>query len=351
MSQKNGRPTRRTPLQNSPFYHSGIDMFGPFNIRHGKATRASPGVQKAWVLIFSCLYSRAVHLETLDSIDTSSFKLAFHRFQSLRGECTYLRSDAGSNFVGARNEEMSRESQELDKVVREMQDHWQHQGKQWDMNPPLASHFGGVWERAIGQVKQIIQGYLLPRQDRLLSKEEFHTMLFQASRIVNSTPLHVAPESPNDSQPTTPHHLLTQRDDSCLEAFSRPTNYNEADLLAYGANRWNRHHAPAPITRAGGPPPLQHPAMQGRLHSVSWQPVPCAIAGCIAPPAQCGRGDLTLFSTPLRGVSSPTAPINNNPHSGVHRASCPVRAGGPNSLLHPTPWGVQLNSPHQQHPA
>ena len=62
-------------------------------------------------------------------------------------------------------------------------------------------------------------------------------MLLQAARIVNSTPLHEAPESPNDSQPITPHRLLTQRDDSCLENFSRPTNYNEADLLAYGANR------------------------------------------------------------------------------------------------------------------
>ena len=113
-----------------------------------------------------------------------------------------------------------------------MQDHWKRQGKIWDINPPLASHFGGVWERAIGQVRQILQGYLLPRQDRLLSREEFHTMLLQAARIVNSTPLHEAPESPNDSQPITPHHLITQRDDSCLKNFSRPTNYSETDLLA-----------------------------------------------------------------------------------------------------------------------
>ena len=139
---------------------------------------------------------------------------------------------------------MSKDSaQKLDNAVREIQNHWQRQGKQWDMNPPLASHFGGVWERAIGQVKQIIQGYLLPRQERLLSKEEFHTMLLQASRIVNSTPLHEAPESPNDSQPITPHHLITQRDDSCLDKFSRPTNYNEADLLDYGANRWKQIEA------------------------------------------------------------------------------------------------------------
>ena len=63
----------RTP----PFYHCGIDVFGHFLIRHGKPTRANPGTQKVWVLLFSCLYSRAVHLEILDSMDTPSFKMAF----------------------------------------------------------------------------------------------------------------------------------------------------------------------------------------------------------------------------------------------------------------------------------
>ena len=104
-------------------------------------------------------------------MDTASFKLAFERFQAQRGECAYLRSDAGSNFIGARNDGlMADSSKDLEKVVSEMQDSWTKQGKLWDINPPLASHFGGVWERAIGQVRQIIQGYLLPKQDRLLTR-------------------------------------------------------------------------------------------------------------------------------------------------------------------------------------
>ena len=68
-------------------------------------------------------------------------------------------------------------------------------------------------------------------------------MLLHATRIVNSTPLHAAPESPNDSQPITPHHLITQRDDACLGNFSCPTNYEGSDLLAYGAKRWKRINA------------------------------------------------------------------------------------------------------------
>ena len=209
MSQKMADLPEQRLFTTPPFYNCGIDVFGHFQIRHGKPTRANPGVRKVWVLIFTCLYSRAIHLEILDSMDTPSFKLAFNRFQALRGDCVYLRSDAGSNFMGARNETTQEEPIVPDNVLIEVRTNWELEGKQWDVNPPLASHFGGVWERAIGQVRQIINGYLLPKQDRLLTHEEFHTMLLEAARIVNSTPLHDAPESPNQSQPITPHHLIT----------------------------------------------------------------------------------------------------------------------------------------------
>ena len=111
--------------------------------------------------------------------------------------------------MGARNEmgDLS------DETVEEVKRDWEQQGKHWDVNPPLASHFGGVWERAIGQVRQIINGYLLPMDQRLLSREEFHTMLLHSAQIVNSTPLHDPPENPNDPQPITPQGLITQRDD------------------------------------------------------------------------------------------------------------------------------------------
>ena len=78
-------------------------------------------------------------------------------------------------------------------VIQDVLSSWESQGKTWEMNPPLASHFGGVWERAIGQIRQILNGYLLPKQDRVLRREELHTMLLQAAEIVNKTPLHDAP--------------------------------------------------------------------------------------------------------------------------------------------------------------
>ena len=90
----------RTP----PFLHCGIDVFGHFNVKHGKNTRSNPGTRKVWVLLFTCLYSRAVHLELLESMDAASFRMALTRFEAVRGECTYLRSDCGSNFMQVRQE-------------------------------------------------------------------------------------------------------------------------------------------------------------------------------------------------------------------------------------------------------
>ena len=179
-------------------------------------------------------------MEILDSMDTSAFRSAFQRFEAIRGTCAYLRSDAGSNFMGARNNPEDDFSALTPELINEIQSEWQRQGKIWDVNPPQASHFGGVWERAIGQVRQIIQGYLVPRDDRSLAYDEFNTMLHLAARIVNSTPLGDASESPDTPQPITPHHLLTQRDDACQDTYIRPTIYTEADLLAYGSERWRR---------------------------------------------------------------------------------------------------------------
>ena len=125
MSQKMADLPEQRLYRTPPFYHCGIDVFGHFFISHGKATRTNPGVQKVWVLLFSCLYSRAIHLEILDSMDTASFKLAFNRFQALRGDCAYLRSDAGSNFMGARNEQSEDDEKVPDNVIKEVRRSWE----------------------------------------------------------------------------------------------------------------------------------------------------------------------------------------------------------------------------------
>ena len=85
-----------------------MDVFGPFTVNNGRTTRANTGTRKNWALLFTCMYSKGVHLETLCSVDADYFTMTFSRFEAIRGECLYLKCDAGSNFMGARNEEESR---------------------------------------------------------------------------------------------------------------------------------------------------------------------------------------------------------------------------------------------------
>ena len=94
--------------------------------------------------------------------------------------------------MGARNEE---EIQMIDGMIGQVDEEWakewmkQGKGKVWEVNPPTASHFGGVCERAIGRVRSVIDASLMILRNRLLNNEEFDTMLAKAMTVVNSTPL------------------------------------------------------------------------------------------------------------------------------------------------------------------
>ena len=90
-------PTDRLE-QVPPFTFSTVDYFGPFYIREGRKE------MKRYRVLFTCLASRAIHLEIAVSLTTHSFLNAYHHFVCRRGPIQQLRSDQGTNFVGAKNE-------------------------------------------------------------------------------------------------------------------------------------------------------------------------------------------------------------------------------------------------------
>ena len=65
--------------------------------------------------MFTCLNSRAVHLEVADGLDTDSCINAIRRFLARRGNVVYIRSDSGTNLVSARRE-LSGELQKLNSL-------------------------------------------------------------------------------------------------------------------------------------------------------------------------------------------------------------------------------------------
>ena len=83
-----------------PFDQTAVDYAGPFTTVQGRGVCR----QKRWLCLFTCLSTRAVHLEVAFGLDTDSFLNAFTRFTSRRGVPKEMVSDCGTNFVGAVNE-------------------------------------------------------------------------------------------------------------------------------------------------------------------------------------------------------------------------------------------------------
>ena len=213
----------------APFVNVGLDVFGHFMVGEGKDTRRNLSYRKVWVLIVVCLPSRAVHLEPLPAMNTSAFMNAFARFSAIRGTCKLVRSDQGSNFLGAINQ--------MEGInVGQLRKEFLIKGIKWIFNPPQASHMGGSWERKIGSVRRIMEATLVTLGSRKLSYDEFATLLAETSSIVNRTPLWATSNDPNDPLPLTPDMILTLRNDGA----TTKEEYFPEDVLRYGKARYRR---------------------------------------------------------------------------------------------------------------
>lgn len=71
---------------------SGL-MFLVLGTIYTRKTRGGVVQSKRWGLLFTCLSSRAVHIELLESMDTSSFVFALRRFFAICGPAAVLRKD------------------------------------------------------------------------------------------------------------------------------------------------------------------------------------------------------------------------------------------------------------------
>ncbi|CAB3983014.1 PREDICTED: uncharacterized protein LOC107357656 [Paramuricea clavata] len=214
-----------------PFTNVGFDVFGPWQIRT-RRLRGGAANAKRWGLVFTCLNCRAIHIEVLETMDSSSFICALRRFFSIRGPPSLLRCDRGTNFVGAKSE--------LDEALKEM-DHKAiakyvvEQNCEWVFNPPHASHFGGVWERQISTIRQVLNGMFSDLGPCQLTHELLVTLMAEVSGIVNSRPISTIPSDADQPQPLTPNMLLTMKTKPLV---SPPGIFTSPDL--YSRRHWRR---------------------------------------------------------------------------------------------------------------
>ena len=139
------------------FTYIGVHTFGPWDTVT-RRTRGGQADSKRWALMFTCLTTRAVHIELIESLSSSSFINAFRRFTAIRGEVKVIRSDQGTNFVGATDDLGIKAV----KVQNEPLSTYLHsKGVTWIFNPPHSSHMGGVcWECMIGITRRILDSML-----------------------------------------------------------------------------------------------------------------------------------------------------------------------------------------------
>ncbi|XP_053697263.1 uncharacterized protein LOC128744354 [Sabethes cyaneus] len=171
------------------FSTTGVDYFGPIYIRPGYRRTAV----KAYVSVFVCFTTKAVHLELVGNLSTACFIQALRRFVARRGFCSSIHSDNGTNFVGARNQ------------LKELME-----------NLKSKHHL----LRVLGEIP--------------VSYEDMLTTLTQVEACLNSRPLTQLTDDPNDLEPLTPGHFLVG---DSLQAVP------DTDFTNVPANRLNHWQA------------------------------------------------------------------------------------------------------------
>ncbi|KAL0860882.1 hypothetical protein ABMA27_009419 [Loxostege sticticalis] len=187
------------------FVHTGVDYAGPLRITLTR--RRGQHSQKAYICLFVCLVTKAIHIELVSELSSDAFLAAFKRFIFRRGPVSCLYSDNGTNFVGAKAQ--------LDDIFKILIDsEFQSALKQelsarrieWKMIPPRSPHFGGIWEGNIKSLKTHLHRVI---GNQLLTYEELLTVLVQIECIMNSRPLTVVSSDPSPEVITPAHFLMS----------------------------------------------------------------------------------------------------------------------------------------------
>jgi len=188
------RPTRA-------FLHCGVDYAGPVAIR----ASAGRGVvtRKAYIAIFICMATRAIHLELVGNYSTSAFIDAYSRFCARRGMPCAMYFDKATTFTGADCELAKiyqatlRDSNFLNQAATDK--------IKWHFIPPHAPHFGGLWETGVRSVKHHLRRVL---SSHTLTYEEFAIVLCKIEACLNSRPIGLLHDQLTDYEPLTPGHVL-----------------------------------------------------------------------------------------------------------------------------------------------
>ena len=197
-----------------PFEHTGIDYTGHLFVKD----EHTQDLSKVYILLFTCLNIRAIHLELLPSQTTENFLLAFQRFTNLYGIPSSLYSDNAASFKKGDKFLLKSFNSSL------FSDHLQTNNIRHVYIPLYSAWVGSTWERLIRVVKNCLYKAI---GRSTLTYMQLLTTLSTIKHVINSRPLTYR-SSENSFEDITPNSFLNVFGDSNLEyidpasVFDRP---------------------------------------------------------------------------------------------------------------------------------
>ena len=167
-------PSTRTQ-GSTPFEVIGVDFAGPIHYQtRGKSSR------KAYLALFGCSLTRAVHLELLKSLETNGFITCLKRFIARRGKPKLIYSDNGSTFKATQKWLKQVQTDE------HLNSHISDLSIEWRFNLSRAPWWGGQFERLIGLFKGAFYKTI---GNGTLKWEELEEVVIDVETTLNNRPL------------------------------------------------------------------------------------------------------------------------------------------------------------------
>lgn len=181
------------------FRNVGVDYAGPITIR-AKHDNRNPKLAKAYICLFVCLSTKAVHIEVAEDLTSNAFLDAFNRMVARRGNVDSCWSDNGTNFRGAYKELR----QTIDIIITDPETQ-KKLGTKWHFITAVSPHQGGLWESMIKATK-----FYLARmtKNQIFTLPALNTLMIQIEGIMNSRPLTALSDDVTDLSPLTPGHFI-----------------------------------------------------------------------------------------------------------------------------------------------